>query len=283
VDITAIGSLLKYGLPGLVLGLFLGAIGGVVGRKLTDLTVEALRICFKYALFLVILTCIANVVPLVLDYLAQQRSARMTIAVNVAPSLGKNYPNAVAHVSTDLTPHPISNQVDVSTHGTNSTVKVDVSDIAKELKDLGLANADLKSKVSMLKSAADQNAKLYATMMPAPQAIRDTVTKVVTSSDGPATAADTCRTANQALCGWARLATGNIQAAQASFTAASVVGNLPKDQVASAQNGLGYTYLTQGNTSEAILQTTQAANAGDHGAAKQLQAIDVVKAKDTEQ
>ncbi|RDD80673.1 hypothetical protein DVJ77_15680 [Dyella tabacisoli] len=271
--ISAFGSLLKYGLPGLALGLFLGAIAGIVAKNLTSLTVDALKVCFKYATILFALTCVANVVPLFLDYLSGQRNSRMTIAVNVEPSFGEKYPQAVAHMKTDLTPHPADNHVDVSTHGTNSTVYVDVTAMGDVMDQLLHNNVDLKTQVSMLQKGNDERAKLYAAIVPAPQAVRDTVDKVMNAADSSAVATDTCRKSNAALCGWAHLAAGNAQAAQVSFTAAAGDPAVPKEQAASAQNGLGYTYLTEGRTVEAIQQTKSAAVAGDHGASVQLQAI----------
>lgn len=266
MNIAALGSLLKYGLPGLVLGLVLGIILGIVGKKLNKLTNEALKVCFRYAAVFILLVGIFNTVPLVLNYLDLQRSSRMTIAVNVEPSLGKNFPNAVAHISSELTPSPTGNLVDVSTHGAASVVSVDITDIAKAMKSLGLANAELKR-------VEDEHAKVYAATMTTTPAIRKTIAKVIAAPDGAATANLTCRTENSALCGWAHMANGNVQAAKASFAIAAADSAVPKDQAASARNGLGYAYLTEGNVSEAIMQTSKAVNAGDQGAVKQLQAI----------
>jgi hypothetical protein len=272
MNIAALGSLLKYGLPGLALGLVLGIVLGIVGKKLTKLTNEALKVCFRYATVFILLVGIFNTVPLVLNYLDLQKSSRMTIAVNVEPSLGKNFPNAVAHISSELTPNPTGNLVDVSTHGAASVVSVDVTDIAKAMKSLGLANAELKTR---LQRVEDEHATVYAATMTTTPAIRETIAKVIAAPDRTATANLTCRTENSALCGWAHMANGNVQAAKASFATAAADSAVPKDQAASARNGLGYAYLTEGNVSEAIMQTSKAVKAGDQGAVKQLQAIKI--------
>lgn len=274
MDITALGSLLKYGLSGLALGLVLGILLGIVGKKITRLTNEALRVCLRYATVLIFLVGIFSAVPIILNYLDLQKSSRMTIAVNVEPSLGKNYPQAVAHISSELTPNPVGNRVDVSTHGTASAVRIDVTDIARAMDKLGLANAELKSRIQ---SVEDEHAKIYAATMTTTPAIRETIAKVIAAPDGTSTATETCRTENSALCGWAHMANGNVQAAKSSFATAAADSAVPKDQAASAQNGLGYAYLTEGNTSEAIMQTSKAVKAGDKGAVKQLEAIRVYK------
>lgn len=198
----------------------------------------------------------------------------MTIAVNVEPSLGKNYPQAVAHISSQLTPNPVGNLVEVSTHGTASVVKIDVTDIAKAMDTLGLANVELQSRIQKIE---DEHAKVYAATMTTTPAIRETIARVIAAPDGTSSAIETCRTENSALCGWAHMANGNVQAAKASFASAAADSAVPKDEAASAQNGLGYAYLTEGNTSEAIVQTSKAVEAGDKGAVKQLEAIKAPK------
>lgn len=73
VDITALGSLLKYGLSGLALGLVLGILLGIVGKKLTKVTNDALRVCFRYAAIFILLVGAFSAVPIVLNYLDLQK------------------------------------------------------------------------------------------------------------------------------------------------------------------------------------------------------------------
>jgi Tfp pilus assembly protein PilF len=73
--------------------------------------------------------------------------------------------------------------------------------------------------------------------------------------------------------------TSRVRRGKCTLTLVSADSALPKDQAASARNGLGYAYLTEGNVSEAIMQTSKAVKAGDQGAVKQLQAIKISSEK----
>jgi hypothetical protein len=275
VDVTALGTLLKFGLPGLALGLVLGVIPGVLRKKVSETQHRTLATCFKYAVILFGLVCVVNGITLYFKYLDDGRIARMTVAVDVQPSFGKDFPKAAPRISTDLSPKPIGGRVDVSTRGTNSVVHVDVSDMRTLLINLYQANARKDEQIVALQANNEEVAKLYASIIQTPSAVHGTINKVLAAQNGVAVAKETCRESNHVFCGWARLASGDVSAAQASFSAAASDASLPDDQAASAQVGLGYTLLIEGKASEAFEQTKKAAKTGDEGATKQLRAISV--------
>jgi hypothetical protein len=273
MDVTALGSLLKFGLPGLVLGLVLGIIPGVLSNKISEVQHRTLATCFKYATVLFGFVCLVNGITLYLNYLSETKNSRMTVAINVQPSFGKDFPNAVPRISTDLTPTTVDNRVDVSTRGTNSVVKVDISDMRMLLDRFDRENAEKTAEISAMRATGEERAKLYAAIIQTPIGVHEAINKVLAAQDGSAVAEETCRESNHVLCGWAHLANGNISAAQASFNAAATDTSVPHDQVVSAKVGLGYTLLTEGKTSDALKLTKEAAMTGDEGATKQLKAI----------
>ncbi|ULU25439.1 hypothetical protein [Dyella terrae] len=267
------GSLLQYGLPGLALGLVGGIITGIIGKRVTEQQHATLRTCLKYAVILLIVCAVAGAFSSVLDYLKGEHNPRITISVEVKPDLEGLVSNSAPLIETHLTPKPTGNLVDVSPDGPDSVVKVNVAKLGDYLKQLKTDNDQLHAQVTTNAVANSDRAKLFAAIVPTPPSVKSSIDKVFASAQ-PAAAADTvCRERNQAQCGWAKLATGDVQAASASFTEAVSDSSLPHDQVASATSGLGYTKLTEGKTAEAASLIKQAAAAGDLGATKQLNAV----------
>jgi hypothetical protein len=269
------GSLLQYGLPGLALGLVGGIITGIVGKRITAQQHATLKTCFKYATIFLVVCALLSGFSWTLDYLKELRNPRITISVEVKPDLEGIVSDAAPDIETNLTPKPASNLVDVSPMGPDSVVKVNVGKLSNYLKKLRTDNQQLQAQVTTNAVTNSDRAKLFAAIVPTPPSVKSSIDKVFTSSQ-PAVAAETvCRESNQAQCGWAKLATGDVDAASKSFAVAASDTKLPHDQVASATNGLGYTKLTEGKTAEAASLIKKAAQAGDVGAAKQLNAVQV--------
>lgn len=274
------GSLLSYGLPGLALGLVGGIVTAILAVKVTEQQHETLKTCFKYATIFMIVCAVISAMGLALNYLGDSRSSRMTVSVQVSPDIHAIFPDAIPVITSELTKVSDGKLVEVSTQGVDSNVYVDVGKLREHLLNLRTSNDKLQSANQQLTAQVQQSnavnggrAKLFAATMPTSDATKAIVDQVLKSAQPEQVADTVCKKDNAAQCGWAQLARGDINAASASFTQATEDKSLPKDQVASAINGLGYTKLTQGKVAEAAQLTQKAADAGDVGASKQLPAI----------
>jgi len=273
------GGLLQYGLPGLALGLMGGIVTGIIGKNISPQQHATLKTCFKYATIFLIVCSVSSGVSSLFDYMKSGRNPRVTIAVEVKPSLEGLVPDSAPLITTTLTPTPSEKLVDVSSEGPNSLVQVNVEKLANHYKQLKIDNVQLHAQVINNAAASADRAQVFAAVIPTPPAMKSRIDKVLASAQPSVVAEAVCKESNSAQCGWAQLAGGNVDAASKSFAVATTDTSLPRDQVASATNGLGYTKLTQGKTEEAVVLIKKAAADGDKGATRQLQAVQAAVAQ----
>lgn len=264
--ISAIGSWLDHGPSGLALGLLIGALLAIAGIKFNALTVDALKVSLRYGLYFLIVASVVTIIPLF---------ANPTLKVNVVvrPDMGDADPKAAPSISSSLTKTPVNGIVEVSERDANNLVFVDVGRLIDEIKSNNIKIASLTTQIGSLQLSNSVSARNYAIVAPKTSDAQVVVARVVTATDAAAATAGACADTNNAACGWAHLASGDINAAQKSFADAVSDQSLTASQRASAHNGLGYTYLTQGKTSDAAQQIKQSSALGDQKAKLQLDAI----------
>jgi len=264
--ISTLGSWLDHGPSGLALGLLIGALLAIAGIKFNALTVDALKVSLRYGLYFLIVASVVTIIPLF---------ANPTLKVNVVvrPDMGEADPKAAPLISSSLTKAPVNGIVEVSERDANNLVFVDVGRLIDEIKSNNIKIASLTTEIGSLQLSSSVSARNYAIVAPKTSDAQVVVARVVTAQDTAAATAGACADTNDAACGWAHLASGDIKAAQQSFASAVSDESLTASQRASAHNGLGYTYLTQGKTSDAAQQIKQSSALGDQKAKLQLDAI----------
>ncbi|NII55647.1 hypothetical protein [Luteibacter sp. SG786] len=276
---------LKYGLPGLCLGLVLGLVGAVLSKKVTSQQHQTLKTSFFFACFLFFLVWSSTLATEYMNYAKSTHTPRMKVAIIVRPDAGGGRPEYAPSISSVLTPKPTNNTVEVSGEGSNSNVTVDVSSMRMLLERLATENNQQRVAMAMQTKAFSEanaaRAKLYAALTSTPESVRPAISKVLTSPNGEGAADEICQGASPTVCGWARMANGDVASAKESFAVAANDGSLPSAEVASAQKALGYVFLTEGKKSEAVELTRKAEQSGDIGASRQLRAIEAEKQRIT--
>jgi hypothetical protein len=267
--LDTIGTWLNHGPSGLALGLVIGVLLGIAGIKFTALTVDALKLSLRYGLLFLIVASVATIVPLFAD-------PTLKVNVVVRPDIGQADPRAAPLISSSLTKTPINGIVEVSQRDANNSVFVDVGSLIDEIKNEKIKIASISTELDRLQQSSSISARNYAIVAPKTKEAQAAVARVVTAADSTAANAATagaCADTNDAACGWAHLARGDVKVAQKYFVSAVGDPSLSTSQRASAHNGLGYTYLTQGKTHDAVEQIKQSSALGDRDAKLQWDAL----------
>jgi hypothetical protein len=281
MPVSELGSLLRYGVPGLVLGIMIAALIGVARMSFTDDRLQALKSVLRYGVTFAIIATIAVLVPLFVD-------PQLTVKVTVSPNAGKQETKEVPAI-TNGRGAPADSEGNVLVGRDDPEISVDVSKLKKLLDVLeGKLSAaqiqirDTNTQLAALKRGNELTVSDYAAIAQTTPEAHAAVTSVVTAGSieaATAAAVTACESGKPETCGWAHLAAGNVVAAQKSFQAAAENSMLPQATRASAYNGLGYTYLMQGQTKIAI---DKIEHASEHGSAQSKLQLDAIKSQSTE-
>jgi hypothetical protein len=257
-QIDALGSLLKYGLPGLALGIFFAAIVlGVVWKKGNDPT-PVLKLLLGFGLgFLVVGGLFGT-------YLST-RNPQVHVEVMVDPNPG-DLKLPLPAIRSKLSSQPDHDMVLVQDA---DYVKVDITGILLAYDAARKQQNGLLSQLASVEkstSSAIAAARLGQAGVPAASS---------SAAGNPvAVAADkACTKEGGAQCGWAPFARGDIAGAQRKFQQVALDASAMQPEKAAAYKGLGYTYVAQGKTQEAAEQFRRSAALGDREATLQLKAI----------
>jgi len=232
-------------------------------------SVNVLKVSLGYGLLFLVVVSAVWVIPLFVNPM-------LKIDVIVKPDVSDFDPMAIPKIYSSLTKSTENGIVEVTQRDGNNWVKVDVGDLVKEIKANKVKIAMLSEKLGTQQSADAIRSSSYAIIAPTTKEAKVAIEQVATASsptEASEAATKACTSSNAEVCGWAHLARGDIKAAQSSFTSAATNTSLSPALRASAYNGLGYTYLTQGKTVEAVDQIKQSSDLGDHDAKLQLDAI----------
>jgi hypothetical protein len=259
-QIDALGSLLKYGLPGLALGIFFAAIVlGVVWKKGNDPT-PVLKVLLGFGLgFLVVGGLFGT-------YLSTHNpQVHVEVMVDPNPSDMKL---PLPEIRSKLSDKPDHDMVLVQDA---DYVKVDITGI---LLAYDAARKQQNGLLSQLASVEKTTSSAIAAARLS-QADSSAADASSTAAGNPvAAAADkVCTREGGASCGWAPFARGDIAGAQRKFQQVALDASAMQPQKAAAYKGLGYTYVAQGKTQEAAAQFKRSSDLGDREAALQLKAI----------
>jgi hypothetical protein len=250
-------ELLKYGSQGLLLALVIVVLGTVLVHKdVSSRQARVLYVCLAFISFV-------YVVSLYADYKQDTREARMTIALNVVPSLEGLANGAKPVFSTQLTPETTNNRVEVASENGDSDVSIDVQHLADAYAQLKRDDQQQKTRVADLSAKNARQTRLVAVTLPKPADAQERVNQVLESTDPVAAARSICSLASTAQCGWAQLASGNTDAATQSFSRASRDTTLPKSQQDAAFNALKYTTFIEGKSNQGADSGTPPSSTGN--------------------
>ncbi|MEH6421573.1 hypothetical protein [Pseudomonas sp. CGJS7] len=138
----------------------------------------------------------------------------------------------------------------------NSSINISVDSIIEKVKGLQQNNQQLQSALGSAALASQ------------PKELAEQIAAADSAGQDP------CAGGDATLCGWKQLSSGELASAQATLTQA--VKNAPADDPktkATALSGLGEIYVGQGKIEEARVVLKRAADLGNAGAKKRLDAL----------
>jgi hypothetical protein len=267
-QIDALGSLLKYGLPGLAMGIFLAALVLGVAWKVSSDPTRILKVMLGFGLsFLVVGGLFAT-------YLSTH-NPQVHVEVMVDPNPG-DLKLPLPEIRSKLSSKPDHDMVLVQDA---DYVKVDITGILRAY-DTARKQQDglLDQLASVEKSTSSAIAAARMGQADSPVVPAD-ATAAAGNGNPVAVAADkACTKEGGASCGWAPFARGDIAGAQRKFQQVTLDASAVQPQKAAAYKGLGYTYVAQGKPQQAAEQFKRSSELGDREAALQLKAINAAAA-----
>ena len=268
-QIHDVGELLKYGLPGLALGIFLAAIVFGVAWKAKTNSTDALKVVLGFGL------CFLIVGGFFTIYLSTRNpQVRVEVMVDPNPS---DLKLPMPEIHSKLSSKPDHDMVLVRDA---DYVKVDITGILRAYDTAKQEKDSLINRLAMVEQSTSSALATARLIVPS-EAHAIELSSVSSQPGNPvAAAADiACAKNGGASCGWAQLARGHTADAQAQFEQVAADASLIKQQRAAGYNGLGYTYITQGKTEAAAAQFKRSSELGDKEATLQLQTLDAQKAE----
>lgn len=266
-QIDALGSLLKYGLPGLALGIFLAALVLGVAWKVSSDPTRILKVMLGFGLsFLVVGGLFAT-------YLGTH-NPQVHVEVMVDPNPG-DLKLPLPEIRSKLSSKPDHDMVLVQDA---DYVKVDITGILRAYDTARKQHDSLLNQLASVEkstSSAIAAARIGQADLPALPANASSAG----AANPVAAAADkACTKDGGASCGWAPFARGDIAGAQQKFQQVTLDASAVQPQKAAAYKGLGYTYVAQGKPEQAAEQFKRSSELGDREAALQLKAINAATA-----
>jgi hypothetical protein len=279
-ELNGYGDLLKYGASGLILGIVLATLAFLRSVKLDRDRVTAIRLVLGFGLAFLVVGG---------GFWLAERLLNPAVYVSVAfnPKPNPNRPDGLPfpEISTNLDPTPTHGRILVKA---DSQINVDMLEPLRKYADevnrgerlVGQVNVLERKNANLTTVAARTLAMQVADPLPTlgtevHKATADGVNnplavaaqKVCQTSQGtPNEAAG----ATDPSCGIANLAAGDVAKAQVNFTSALANHALSREQKVATHNGLGYTYVLQGDKKQAIEQFKQSSKLGDKEAAMRL-------------
>jgi tetratricopeptide (TPR) repeat protein len=265
-QVDALGSLLKYGLPGLALGIFLAALVLGVAWKVSSDPTRILKVMLGFGLgFLVVGGLFAT-------YLSTH-NPEVHVEVMVDPNPG-DLQLPLPEIRSKLSSKPDHDMVLVQDA---DYVKVDITGILRAYDTARKQHDSLLNQLASVEkstSSAIAAARLSQVASPGLPAVSASA-----AGNPVAVAADkACGKEGGASCGWAPFARGDILGAQQKFQQVALDASAAQPQKAAAYKGLGYTYVAQGKPQQAAEQFKRSAELGDKEATLQLKAINAASA-----
>ncbi|HEY0197342.1 MAG TPA: tetratricopeptide repeat protein [Rhodanobacter sp.] len=266
-QIDALGSLLKYGLPGLALGIFLAALAlGVAWKKVNNDPTPVLKVMLGFGLgFLVVGGLFGT-------YLST-RNPQVHVEVMVDPNPG-DLKLPLPEIRSKLSSQPDHDMVLVQDA---DYVKVDITGILRAYDSAQKQQDGLIDQLASVEKST--SSAIAAARMGQADSSMGAVAAASSAANPVAAAADkACTREGGASCGWAPFARGDIVGAQEKFQQVALDVSAVQPQKAAAYKGLGYTYVAQGKPREAAEQFKRSSELGDREAMLQLKAINAATA-----
>jgi hypothetical protein len=273
-------ELLKYGTTGLILGIVLAALTFLLFVKLDRDRVTAIRLVLGFGLAFLVVGG---------GFWLAERLLNPAVYVSVAfnPKPNPNRPDGLPfpEISTNLDPTPTHGRILVKA---DSQINVDMLEPLRKYADEVNHGKRLVGQVDLLErknaNLTTVAARTLAMQVADPLPTLGTEVHKATAdgADNPLAVAaqKVCQTSQESpneaagatdpSCGIANLAAGDVAKAQANFTSALANHALSREQKVATHNGLGYTYVLQGDKKQAIEQFKQSSKLGDKEAAMRL-------------
>ncbi|HWG87649.1 MAG TPA: hypothetical protein VN679_07675 [Candidatus Acidoferrales bacterium] len=264
-------DLLKYGILGLILGLSLAALTFLSFVKLDRDRVTAIKAVLGFGLAFAVVGG---------GFWLADKLLNPAVYVSVAfnPKPDPNRPDGLPfpEISTNLDQSPAHGQFLVKA---NSQINVDMAEPLRKYAEERAHGKDLLGQVSTLTArnvsltSIASRAVAFKTA-DALTSIRTEVTQTTASGSTNPLADAAAKVCNPSeggpSCGIAKLARGDVAAAQLDFSNALTIPGLNQAQRVATHNGLGYTYVLQGDKAKAAAQFKISGQLGDKDAATRL-------------